>query len=53
MLVRPFVQKTANAVFFKTLAYALRRTIQQTHQVEQLEIAVELIGRDEHQRIMM
>ncbi len=45
LLVRPIGQEAAEELFLKTLAYALRRTIQQTHQVEQLEIAVELIGR--------
>ena len=39
--------------FLKTFAFALRRAIQIVYQVEEQEIAVELIGAGDHQRILM
>ncbi|MBI3969731.1 MAG: DUF1998 domain-containing protein [Chloroflexi bacterium] len=39
--------------FLKTLAAALRRGIQVVYQVEEHEVAVELIGEGEHERILL
>ena len=40
-------------VFLKSLAFALRRAIQIVYQIEEQEIAVELIGEGDHRRILM
>lgn len=53
LLLRPLTQDASNLSFFKTLAYALQRGIQVAYQVEEQEVAVELIGMDEHQRILL
>lgn len=39
--------------FLRTLVYALQRGIQVVYQVEEQEIAVELIGTGEHQRLLL
>lgn len=36
-----------------TLAYALQRGIQFVYQVEEVEVSVELVGKDEHQRLLL
>lgn len=51
-MLRP-VAEAADEAFLKTLAYALRRAIQIIYQVEEQEVAVELIGNKEHQRILL
>jgi hypothetical protein len=53
LLLLPLNEKAADLSFMKTLAYALQRGIQVAYQVEEQEIAVELIGRGEHQRILL
>lgn len=53
LLLRPLTQESANPSFLKTLAYAFQRGIQVIYQVEEQEVAVELIGKDEHQRILL
>ena len=52
LLLRSLLEDRRDAPFLKTLAYALQRAIQITFQVEEQEIAVELIGKGEHQRIL-
>jgi len=52
LLLRSLVEDRHDAPFLKTLAYALQRAIQITFQVEEQEIAVELVGQGEHQRIL-
>ncbi len=39
--------------FLRTLVYALQRGIQVVYQVEEQEVAVELIGTGEHQRLLL
>ncbi len=64
--VRPYVQDTRNILllrmpqargdrdqFLITLAYALQRGIQLVYQVEEQEVAVELIGQGEQQRLLL
>lgn len=62
--VKPFVTDNRNLLlinpltsdltqeFLTTLLYALKRGMQFVHQVEEQEVAAELIGRDEHHRLM-
>jgi hypothetical protein len=63
--IRPYVSDTRNLLllrlasdesdedFLTTLAYSLRRAIQVEYQVEEQEIAVERIGRDQQRRIIL
>lgn len=53
LLLRPIWQERADMAFLKTLAYALRRAVQITYQVEEQEIATEIIGQEENQRILL
>jgi Putative DNA-binding domain/Domain of unknown function (DUF1998)/Helicase conserved C-terminal domain len=62
--VRPYVRDTRNILllrvpqaqgdqFLITLAYALQRGIQLVYQVEEQEVAVELIGEGDQQRLLL
>jgi superfamily II DNA/RNA helicase len=51
VLVRP--SGPTNDKFLVTLAYALQRAIQTIYQVEEQEIAVEVIGRGDQRRILL
>jgi very-short-patch-repair endonuclease len=63
--IRPYVSDTRNLLllrtiseepdedFLLTLAYSLRRAIQIDYQIEEQEIAVELIGRERQSRIIL
>ncbi len=64
--IKPYVRDDSNILLLKppfaadpdtqrliTLAYALQRGIQFAHQVEEGELMVELIGRDEQRRILL
>jgi hypothetical protein len=53
LMLQPVAEAADDEAFLKTLAYALRRAIQIVYQVEEQEVAVELIGRKEHQRILL
>jgi ATP-dependent helicase YprA (DUF1998 family) len=63
--IRPFVTDTRNILllratsqaahdegFLKTLAYAFRHALQIDYQIEEREIAVELIGREDNENIL-
>ena len=52
LLLRSLRGDRSEAPFHKTLAYALQRAIQLAYQVEEQEVAVELIGQGEHQRTL-
>jgi hypothetical protein len=51
LLIRPTVSDQSEE-FLVTLLYALKRGIQFVHQVEEQEVAAELIGQNEHRRLM-
>jgi ATP-dependent helicase YprA (DUF1998 family) len=51
LLIRPTVPDQSEE-FLVTLLYALKRGIQFVHQVEEQEVAAELIGENEHRRLM-
>ncbi len=63
--IRPYVRDTRNILllhvtetpgderFLTTLAYALQRGIQLVYQVEEQEVAVELIGEGDEQRLLL
>jgi very-short-patch-repair endonuclease len=63
--IRPYVSDTRNLLllriaseepdedFLTTLSYSLRRAIQVEYQIEEQEIAVERIGRDQQRRIIL
>jgi hypothetical protein len=52
LLVRPSTSVTLEEVFMHSLAFALRRAIQIEYQVEEQEIAIELIGRGENLSVL-
>lgn len=53
LLLRPTCHQGAKEHFLTTLVYALQRSIQFVYQVEEDEVAVELIGEDENQRLLL
>lgn len=53
LLLRPLIAETCDSPFLKTLAYAMQRGLQVLYQVEEQEIAVELLGQGEWQRILL
>jgi hypothetical protein len=53
LFVRPLVAETADDRFMKSAAFALRRAVQADFQVEEQELAVELIGEGEYRRILL
>jgi very-short-patch-repair endonuclease len=53
LLLRVLGREDADEAFLKTFAHAIRRAIQLVYQVEEQEVAVELIGQEDHQRIML
>jgi len=52
LLLRPISKSAADAGFLKSLAYALRRALQVEYQIEEREIAVELIGREDNESLL-
>jgi len=52
LLLRPSSQATGDEAFLKTLAYALRHALQIEYQIEEREIAVELIGSEDNENIL-
>ncbi len=53
LLLRPHPEGEATEDFSTSLVYALQRGIQHVFQVEEQEVAVELIGRDDNQRLLL
>jgi superfamily II DNA/RNA helicase len=53
LFIRPVWPLAEDEGFIKTLAVALQRGIQEVYQVEEQEVAVELIGRGQHQRLLL
>jgi len=53
LLVRPISETAATETFARSLGYALQRALQLTYQVEEQELAVELIGRGAQQRLLL
>jgi hypothetical protein len=53
LLLKPAPSHGTDDTFLKTLGYALRRSIQIVYQVEEQELAVELIGENEHRCILL
>jgi len=53
LLLRPVCETRDRTRFLATLAYALQRGIQFVYQIEELEVAVELVGKGEHQRLLL
>jgi very-short-patch-repair endonuclease len=53
LLLRPVTGTPVLEPFLRTLAYALQRGIQFVYQVEEQEVAVESIGRGDHQRLLL
>ncbi len=53
LLLRPYPETEATEDFSTSLVYALQRGIQTVFQVEEQEVAVELIGRDDNQRLLL
>src|SRR5579884_2314667 len=53
LLLRPAADAPERDAFMKTLAYTLQRGIQVVYQVEEQEVAVELIGQGEEQRLLL
>ena len=52
LLLRPSTGSPIEEGFLKSLAYALRRAVQIEYQIEEQEVAVELIGREENQNLL-
>jgi hypothetical protein len=53
LFLKPNVSPPPGDDFLTTLAYALQRAIQVTYEIEEQEIAVELIGEGAHLRILL
>lgn len=53
LLLRPIYDPKDGEVFLRSLAYALQRALQVVYQVEEQELAVELIGRGAQQRLLL
>jgi ATP-dependent helicase YprA (DUF1998 family) len=53
LFLRPLTPEALDPAFLKTLSFALQRGLQVFYQVEEQEIAVELLGQREHQRILL
>lgn len=51
LLVRPMVEEASDG-FLATLLYALKRGVQFVYQVEEQEIAAEVIGKDDNRRLL-
>jgi ATP-dependent helicase YprA (DUF1998 family) len=53
LFLRPIIQEAVTEQFLVTLAYAIQRAVQVVYEVEEQEIAVELIGEGPQRRIML
>jgi hypothetical protein len=52
LLLQPLSEAASDEGFLRSLAYALRRALQIEYQVEEREVAVELIGREENENLL-
>ena len=52
LLLRPISEAASDESFLRSLAYALRRALQIEYQIEEREVAVELIGREENENLL-
>jgi hypothetical protein len=52
LLMRPISEQANHEEFLKSLAYALRRALQIEYQIEEREVAIELIGREENENLL-
>jgi superfamily II DNA/RNA helicase len=52
LLLRPISEQANDEGFLKSLAYALRRALQVEYQIEEREVAVELIGREDNENLL-
>jgi ATP-dependent helicase YprA (DUF1998 family) len=52
LLLRPASEAASDESFLRSLAYALRRALQIEYQIEEREVAVELIGREENENLL-
>ncbi len=53
LFLRPLLVSAVDETFLITLAYAIQRAIQIVYEVEEQEIAAELIGEGDHRRIIL
>jgi hypothetical protein len=51
-LLQPISETASDEGFLRSLAYALRRALQIEYQIEEREVAVELIGREENENLL-
>jgi len=51
-LLRPILKTAPDEGFLKSVAYAVRHALQIEYQIEEREIAVELIGREENENVL-
>ena len=52
LLLQPISEAASDEGFLRSLAYALRRALQIEYQIEEREVAVELIGREENENLL-
>jgi hypothetical protein len=52
LLLRPSSEGASDESFLRSLAYALRRALQLEYQVEEREVEVELIGREDNENLL-
>jgi superfamily II DNA/RNA helicase len=52
LLLQPISETASDEGFLKSLAYAIRRALQIEYQIEEREVEVELIGREDNQNLL-
>jgi very-short-patch-repair endonuclease len=52
LLLQPISEEASDEGFLRSLAYALRRALQIEYQIEEREVEVELIGREENENLL-
>jgi hypothetical protein len=53
LLLQPISEAASDEGFLRSLAYAFRRALQIEYQIEEREVAVELIGREENESLLL